>query len=171
MSKRHLHRSFFMTMLLVSAVSISACQSDPEPIEEDGVKAEESVPMSAEPAEPNDLLIAAPDMALNDMADDPLAPISGSTMQLSYACSPELKIDATYRDGESAVVLATAQGLITLAKNRDDNSMEVFDAVSALDGSKGVTQWRLAGGARESALLRTGKDANTVSTYDCTLSD
>ncbi len=48
----------FMTGLLAAAISISACQKqEPESDLNDSVNAEESVPMSAEPAEPSDLVI------------------------------------------------------------------------------------------------------------------
>ena len=55
MSLGHLRPSVFIMTLLAGAISISACQQkqDPEPNLEDGVNAEESVPMSAEPADPN----------------------------------------------------------------------------------------------------------------------
>ena len=95
MSQGHLRRSVFVTGLLLSAIAISACSPEPEPNVEDSITAEESVPMSAEPAEPNDMVIAANDATPTDSDTD--ASIASDTgMQLTYACSPELDMHATY---------------------------------------------------------------------------
>lgn len=178
MSKGQLYRSVFITALLTCAIGISACQSEPEPVVEDSVSNDESVPMSAEPADPNDMVIAANDAALDegDSADEMLMPVTGT--QLTYLCSPELSIEATYKDDEGTVRLATSQGLLTLVKNTNDtatndntNSLEVFEAASELDGSTGFTQWRLEDSERESGVLLTGADINNVDTYNCDLLD
>lgn len=48
----------FMTSLLAAAISISACQKqEPESDLNDRVNTEEAVPMSAEPAEPSDIVV------------------------------------------------------------------------------------------------------------------
>ena len=56
---KKLRTSVALTGLLAGALTISACQqqSEPESSMEDGVNAEESVPMSAEPAEPSDVVV------------------------------------------------------------------------------------------------------------------
>ncbi len=51
-------RSYIFMTLLAAAISISACQKqEPESDLDDSVNTEESVPMSAEPAEPSDIVI------------------------------------------------------------------------------------------------------------------
>lgn len=172
MSQGHLRRSVFVTGLLLSAIAISACSPEPEPNVEDSITAEESVPMSAEPAEPNDMVIAANDATPTDSdTDASIASASDTGMQLTYACSPELDMHATYKDSEGSVSLETPQGLLTLVKSTADTGAEVFTVARGLDGSTGFTQWRLEGTDREVGTLQTGANANKVTTYDCDILD
>lgn len=172
MNLGHLRHSVFITGLLASAISISACQQKPEPEAslEDNISAEQS--MSAEPAEPNNTVLASDDASINDVADDTVATVNGGVTQLTYLCTPELKIDATYKDDANEVVLGTPQGTLTLTKTNEGTNPEVFEAQTAIDGSEGFTQWRVAHEARETGVMRmAGADANNVSTYECNKSE
>lgn len=170
MNLGHLRHSIFITGLLASAISISACQQKPEPEAslEDGISAEQSVPMSAEPADPNDKVVDTEDASISEVADDTVATVNGGVTQLTYLCSPELKVDATYKDDDNEVVLETAQGTLTLTKTNDGSNPEVFEAATALDGSEGFTQWRVAHEARATGVMRmAGADEKNVNTYEC----
>ena len=159
--------SLVVTALLAGALSITACQpkQETEPSLDDSISEEQAVPMSAEPAEPSDVVVDAPAI---EVADDTVATVNGGVSQMTYLCSPELAIDATYKDTDNQVVLATAKGTVTLTKTNDASNPEVFKGKTAVDGSEGFIQWRVANQDRETGVMRTaGADASNVSTYDC----
>lgn len=159
--------SLVVTALLAGALSITACQpkQETEPSLDDSISEEQAVPMSAEPAEPSDVVVDAPAI---EVADDTVATVNGGVSQVTYLCSPELAIDATYKDTDNQVVLATAKGTVTLTKTNDASNPEVFEGKTAVDGSEGFIQWRVANQDRETGVMRTaGADASNVSTYDC----
>lgn len=168
MNLGHLRHSVLITGLLASVIGMSACQEQPEPeasLGED-IAAEQS--MSAEPAEPNDTALATESNDIEMVADDTAATVDGGVTQLTYLCSPELKIDATYKDDAREVVLDTDQGTLTLMQTNDGSNPEVFEAQTAMDGGEGFTQWRVAHEARETGVMRTaGTDTNDVTTYEC----
>lgn len=171
---KKIRASVFVTGLLASAISLSACQQQPEaePSLEDDINAEQSVPMSAEPAEPNDIVVSTEDASLNDVQDDTIATVNTGVMQVTYLCSPEFKVEATYKDADKQVVLATAQGTLSLTKTNDGSNPEVFEAATALDGSEGFTQWRVANEDRATGVMRTaGADEADVNTYECSKTD
>lgn len=166
---KQLRTTAFMTGLLVSAISISACQQqqEPEPSLEEDISSEQSVPMSAEPAEPNDM-VADDDASVNEVEDDTVATVNTGLMQMTYLCSPELKVEATYKDEDSQVVIGTDMGTVTLTKTNEGSNPEVFEAKQAMDGGEGFTQWRVAHEARETGVIRTaGTDESKVDTYEC----
>ena len=159
--------SLVVTALLAGALSITACQpkQETEPSLDDSISEEQAVPMSAEPAEPSDVVVDAPAI---EVADDTVATVNGGVSQVTYLCSPELAIDATYKDTDNQVVLATAKGTVTLTKTNDATNPEVFEGKTAVDGSTGFVQWRVANQDRETGVMRTaGADASNISTYDC----
>ena len=169
-SLKQLRSSVMVTGLLAAVISISACQKEPEPDSnvDDSINAEESVPMSAEPADPNDTIVATGDAPLNDVQDDTIATVNTGVTQLTYLCSPELKVEATYEDDENQVVLGTDKGTVTLTKTNDGSNPEVFEVATAIDGGEGFTQWRVAHTERETGVMRTaGADQSVVSTYEC----
>ena len=159
--------SLVVTALLAGALSITACQPKQETEQsiDDSISEEQAVPMSAEPAEPSDVVVDAPAI---EVADDTVATVNGGVSQMTYLCSPELAIDATYKDTDNQVVLATAKGTVTLTKTNDASNPEIFEGKTAVDGSEGFVQWRVANQNRETGVMRTaGTDASNVSTYDC----
>jgi len=167
---KRLRASVLVTGLLASAISLSACQQQqaPEPSLEDSINAEQSVPMSAEPAEPSDMAVTTEDASLNEVQDDTVATVNTGVTQMTYLCSPELKIEATYKDAANQVVVATGQGTLTLTKTNDSSNPEVFEAATALDGGKGFTQWRVAHEERATGVMRmAGADEANVNTYEC----
>ncbi len=156
--------------LLVSIIGISACQQQPEvePGLEDDVNAEQSVPMSADPAEPNDIVVATDDASLNEVNEDTVASVNTSVTQIVYLCSPELKVEATYKDDENSVVLTTTKGTVSLNKTNEGTNPEVFETATALDGGKGFVQWQTAHTERATGVIRTaGADESNVDTYEC----
>ena len=104
--------------------------------------------------------------ALEEAADDMGANAGSVFTEMTYLCSPELKVDATYEGNE--VVIGTDQGTLTLTKTNEGTNPEVYEVATAIDGSEGFMQWRVANKDRATAVLRmAGADANKVSTYDC----
>ena len=167
---KQLRTSVAMTALLAGALTVSACQQKQEPEQslEDDISAEQSVPMSAEPAEPNDVIVAPTDASASQVENDTVASVNGGVTQINYLCAPELQVEATYKDADNQVVLATAQGTATLMKTNDASNPEVFEAATGMDGKAGFVQWRVAHEARETGVMRTaGADAANVSTYEC----
>ena len=159
--------SVVVTGLLAGAMTISACQQqqEPEPSLEDSISEEQSVPMSAEPAEPSDVVVDAP---VSDVEEDTVASVNSGVKQMSYSCSPALAVEATYTDADKQVILETAQGTVTLTKTNDATNPEVFNLDTAFDGGKGFIQWRVAHEDRETGVMRTaGADSENVSTYEC----
>ncbi|MGP5514161.1 hypothetical protein [Psychrobacter alimentarius] len=166
--------SVALTGLLAGALTISACQKEQEtePSLEDSISAEQSVPMSAEPAEPNDVVVDTQDPSLNEVADDTAASVNTGVSQINYSCSPELQVEATYKDTDNQVVIATANGTTTLTKTNDATNPEVFGVENAIDGGEGFVQWRVAHKDRETGVMRTaGANAENVSTYECKRTD
>ena len=159
--------SLVVTALLAGALSITACQpkQETEPSLDDSISEEQAVPMSAEPAEPSDVVVDAPDI---EVVDDTVATVNGGVSQMMYLCSPELAIDATYKDTDNQVVLATAKGTVTLKKTNNASNPEIFEGKTAVDGREGFVQWRVANQDRETGVMRTaGADASNVITYNC----
>ncbi|MGE6330177.1 hypothetical protein ACQKCW_06220 [Psychrobacter pacificensis] len=167
---KKLRTSVALTGLLAGALTISACQqqSEPESSMEDSVTAEESVPMSAEPAEPSDVVVNNEDASLNEVEGDTVASVNSSVTQVSYLCSPELKVEATYKEDANQVVVATDMGTVTLNQTNEGSNPEVFEVATGLDGGQGFTQWRVAHEERETGVMRTaGVDESTVNTFEC----
>lgn len=158
--------SLVVTTLLAGALSMTACQpkQETEPSLEEGISEEQAVPMSAEPAEPSEVVVDAPASVVED---DTVATVNSGVTQMSYLCSPELKVEATYKDTDQ-VVLATAKGTVTLTKTNDASNPEVFEVATAIDSSEGFVQWRVAHQDRETGVMRTaGTDTANVTTYEC----
>lgn len=166
----HLRTSALVTGLLAAAISMSACQQQQEPEQslEDNIAAEQGVPMSAAPADPNDTVVAAEDTTLNEVQEDTIATVNTGVTQMTYLCSPALKVEATYEDEDNQVVLGTDMGTITLTKTNDGTNPEVFEGDTAVNGGKGFTQWRVAHEDRATGVMRTaGADESSVDTYEC----
>ncbi|WP_325243585.1 hypothetical protein [Psychrobacter sp.] len=158
--------SLVVTTLLAGALSMTACQpkQETEPSLEEGISEEQAVPMSAEPAEPSEVVVDAPASVVED---DTVATVNSGVTQMSYLCSPELEVEATYKDTDQ-VVLATAKGSVTLTKTNDASNPEVFEVATAIDSSEGFVQWRVAHQDRETGVMRTaGTDTANVTTYEC----
>ena len=169
-SSKQLFSSVMISGLLAAALSVSACQKEPElePSSEEDIAAEQSVPMSAEPAEPNAIVVAEDDASLNEVQDDTVATVNTGVTQLTYLCSPELKVKATYEDDANQVVLVTGKGTLTLTKTNEGSNPEVFKVETAIDGSEGATEWRVAHTDRETGVMRTaGADESSITTYEC----
>jgi cytidylate kinase len=167
---KQLRTSVALTGLLAGALTISACQqqSEPESGMEDGVNAEESVPMSAEPAEPSDVVVNTEDASLNEVESDTVASVNSGVTQISYLCSPELKVEATYKEDANQVVIATDMGTVTLNQTNEGSNPEVFEVATAMDGGQGFTQWRVAHEDRQTGVMRTaGADETNVNTFEC----
>lgn len=156
-----LRASVMMTALFACTISISACQQEPEPSLSEDIASEQAVPMSAEPADPNDA-------TLNEVQADTIADVNTDVTQITYLCSPTLEIEATYKESANQVVLATDQGTITLINTNQGSNPETFDGQSAIDGTSGFAQWRVAHTERASGVLRTAREGEeTVNTYEC----
>ena len=159
-----------MTGLLAGVISLSACQEKPEtePSLEDSISAEQSVPMSAEPADHNNVAINTEDATLNEVQDNTVATVNTNVTQINYLCSPALKVEATYKEDSNEVVIGTDKGTVTLTQTNEGTNPEVFEVATAMDGGKGFTQWRVAHQERETGVIRTaGEESSKVSTYDC----
>lgn len=167
---KQLRSSVIAASLLAGVIGLSACQqkADVEPSLEDDIAAEQAVPMSADPAEPNDIVVATDDATLNEVADDTIANVNTDVTQIVYLCSPELKVEATYKDDENNVVLVTDKGTVNLDKTNEGSNPEVFEGKTALDGGEGFVQWRTAHTERATGVIRTaGADKSSVDTYEC----
>ena len=93
----------FMTGLLAAAISISACQKqEPESDLNDSVNTEESVPMSAEPAEPSDIVILDDN---DDEIDDENDVLNETESTESEAGVEDELTDARLTDGENDAVV------------------------------------------------------------------
>ena len=67
-SLKQLRTSVALAGLLAGALTLSACrQSETESGSEEGVNTEEVVPMSAEPAEPNDIIVNTEDTTATEL--------------------------------------------------------------------------------------------------------
>ncbi|WP_201587819.1 hypothetical protein [Psychrobacter jeotgali] len=168
-SLKKLQKSMVITSLLAGAMTISACQQqEPEASVDDSINSEESVPMSAEPAEPTDTAIAVDDTTFNEVGEDTVASVNTSINQVTYLCSPEFKVEATYNDDSNEVILGTTDGTVTLVQTNDGTNPEVFEVQTALDGGEGFTQWRVAHERRETGVMRTaGAGAADPDVYEC----
>ena len=166
---KKLRTSVALTGLLAGALTISACQQQAEPeAGMEGVSTEESVPMSAEPAESSNVVINTDDASLNEVQDDTVASVNSGVVQMSYLCTPALKVEATYKDETNQVVVETDMGTATLNKTNEGSNPEVFEVGTGLDGGQGFTQWRVAHEARETGVMRTnGADETDISTFEC----
>ena len=171
MNLGHLRHSVLITGLLASVIGMSACQEQPEPEASLGEDITTEQSMSAEPAEPSDTALAT-ENDVDMVADDTVATVDGGVSQLTYLCTPALKIEATYKDDAGEVVLDTDQGTLTLMQTNEGSNPEVFEAQTAMDGGEGFTQWRVAHEARETGVMRmAGADTNDVTTYECNKSE
>jgi len=161
--------SVVLTSLLAGALTVSACQEQPEPeAGMEGVSTEESVPMSAEPAEPNDVVVDTEDASLNEVEGDTTASVNSGVMQMSYLCTPELKVEATYKEDTNQVVVATDMGTVTLNQTNEGSNPEAFEVATAIDGGQGFTQWRVGHEDRKTGVMRTaGADESNVNTFEC----
>lgn len=169
-SLQQFRSSVMAASLLAGVIGLSACQqqAEVEPSLEDDIAAEQAVPMSAEPADPNDIVVATEDATLNEVTDDTIANVNTDVTQMIYLCSPELKVEATYKDDENSVVLVTDKGTVSLNKTNEGTNPEVFEGSTALDGGQGFVQWRTAHTERETGVIRTaGADESNVDTYEC----
>ena len=83
--------SLVVTALLAGALSVTACEpkQETEPSLEDSISEEQAVPMSAEPAEPSDVVVDAP---ASEVADDTVATVNTGVNQIAYLFSPELEV-------------------------------------------------------------------------------
>ncbi|MBO1531896.1 hypothetical protein J3492_11835 [Psychrobacter sp. F1192] len=88
-----------MTGLLAAVMSVSACQKqETEADIDDSVNVEESVPMSAEPAEPSDLVVddgmlddpATIDAIADDQVDE-IEPDTGDEIAIEADTDPEVE--------------------------------------------------------------------------------
>ncbi len=167
--------SLLLTGLMIGALSLSACQKpEPDSSADANLSSEQDVPMSAEPAEPTDTIVATDgeDVPADDVADDTVAMVTGGVSQIQYLCTPELKVEATYKDDANQVVLVTNQGTLTLDKTNDGTNPEVYEVKTALNGSKGITEWRVAHKARETAVIReAGDNEKDINTFECKRQD
>lgn len=172
-SLKQLKSSIIISALLASVMTISACQQqEPEPNLEDNIAAEQgSAPMSAEPADASDNVVAVDDATLNEVENDTVATVNDDIMQMTYLCSPELKVEATYKDDVNQVILGTDIGTLTLTQTNEGTNPEVFEVDTAIDGGTGFTQWRVAHEERDTGVMRTADegDANPT-TYECSKS-
>ena len=167
---KQLRTSVALTSLLAGVLTVSACQqqSEPESGMEDGTNTEESVPMSAEPAEPSDVVVDTENASSNEVDGDTVASVNSGVTQISYLCTPELKVNATYKDDLKQVVIATDMGTATLNKTNEGSNPEVFEVATAMDGTQGFTQWRVAHEERATGVMRTaGTDETNVDTFEC----
>lgn len=166
---KSLRASAMMTGVFACVISLSACQQEPEtePSLEEDIAAEQAMPMSAEPAEPNDTVVA-PDATLNEVQDDTVAEVNTGITQITYLCAPELKVDVTYKDESNEAVLSTDKGTVTVNKTNEGTNPEVYEGTTAIDGSAGFTQWRVAHQARETGIIRTASEGESdINTYQC----
>lgn len=69
---KKLRTSVALTGLLAGVLTLGACQqqSETEAGIDDGAHSEETVPMSAEPAEPNEVVVDTADASLSEVQDD-----------------------------------------------------------------------------------------------------
>lgn len=167
---KQLRSSVLITGLLAGVMTLSACQQEPETdasLSED-IAEEQGVPMSAEPADPNDAAVAVNDASLSEVEDDTVASVNGTITQLTYLCTPALEIEATYNDDSDQVTLETDDGTVTLTKTNEGTNPEVFEVQTTMTGSAGFTQWRVAHEERETGVMRTAEvGATEPSTYEC----
>ena len=159
--------TIIMTGLLASVLALSACQEQPEPDSSVDTATSSEPTMSAEPADPNETVVES-NAGVDGVADDTTAMVDGSVNQLSYLCTPAMKITATYKDDANEVVLETEKGTLSLMQTNDSTNPEAYEAATAIDGSEGFTQWRVAHGARDTGVMRmAGADQSDVTTYEC----
>lgn len=169
---KSLRASVMMTGLFACAISISACQQQQEPessLEQD-ITAEQAAPMSAEPAEPNDAVVAVEnnDPTLNEVENNTVATVNTDVTQILYLCTPALKVEATYKEEANEAVLTTDKGTVTLSKTNEGSNPEVYEGETALDGGKGYVQWRVAHGERQTGVMRTAtENESNIDTYEC----
>ena len=142
--------SVILTSLLAGALTVSACQQQAEP--ESGMED----------------VVDTEDASLNEVEGDTTASVNSGVMQMSYLCTPELKVEATYKEDANQVVVATDMGTITLNQTNEGSNPEVFEVATAIDGGQGFTQWRVGHEARKTGVMRTaGADESNVNTFEC----
>lgn len=166
---KSLRASAVMSGLFACAISISACQQEPEtePSLEEDIATEQATPMSAEPAEPNDAVVVA-DATVNEVQEDTVANVNTGVTQMTYLCSPELKVEVTYKEDINEAVLSTDEGTVTVVKTNDGTNPGVYEVKTTLSGAAGFTQWRVAHEDRATGVMRTaGEGESSVNTYEC----
>lgn len=173
--------SFWMVSLLSAAMSLSACQKQPDSAAQDtaadNTAQTQEAPMSAEPAAPSDATIVTPaegevaadstaiDPTAAQVANDTVATVDTVASQMTYVCTPELKFDAIYNDDADNVSINSSAGNVTL----DEAGDNAYEVATGLDGSAGLTQWRVANDQRGSGTLRVSNGGNDkVTAYECT---
>ncbi|MGB2081347.1 MAG: hypothetical protein ACPHVJ_00250, partial [Psychrobacter sp.] len=106
--------------------------------------------------------------SLNEVESDTTASVNSAVKQMSYLCTPELKVEATYKEDANQVVVATDMGTVTLNQTNEGSNPEVFEVATAIDGGQGFTQWRVGHEARKTGVMRTaGADESNVNTFEC----
>ena len=156
--------SLVLMGLLTAVIGLSGCQksAEPEATGTDTAAVETDVPMSAEPAEHDDPTAA-------EVADDTVATVVSPTIgQASYLCSPELEFSAVYNEEAEQVTLKSSKGEVTLASVGEG----AYEAKQALDGSAGLTQWRIAEPHDNAGVLRVSAgEGGEVTAYNCDVVD
>lgn len=165
--------SLMMMGLLAATLSVSACQKSADSESQsskDTTTEEPAVPMSAEPAEPHDTVVTESvdeptDPNASEVANDTVATVeTGAAAQMSYACTPALKLDVTYNADAKNVIVNTDQGSVSL----DEIGEGSYEAAKSLDGGEGLTQWRVADDHHESGVLRVSMGGgDKVTAYEC----
>ena len=175
--------SIWMVGLLSAAMGLSACQKQQDSDAKDATatdsvaQTQEAPPMSAEPAEPSDAAIVTPaegevaaypnatDPNAAQVANDTAATVDTVASKMTYVCTPELKFDAIYNDDADNVSINSSAGNVTL----DEAGDNAYEVATGLDGSAGLTQWRVANDQRGSGTLRVSNGGNDkVTAYECT---
>lgn len=164
--------SLMMMGLLAASIGLSACQkaADKEATSADTTSEEAAAPMSAEPAEPNTAVVAETDAESADpnaaeVADDTVATVATeAAAAVSYSCTPALSLEVTYNDQAKNVTVNTDKGSLDLAEIGEGS----YEAATALDGSAGLTQWRVADDHHASGVLRVSMGGDDkVTAYEC----
>lgn len=161
--------SLVMMGLLSAVIGLSACQkpTESDPAATDAATEEPAVPMSADPAEPHQAIEGEEvvDPSAAEVAEDTVTDVeTGAAKKLNYSCTPALKLDVVYHDEAKNVTVNTDKGNLTLEEIGED----AYEVKTALDGSNGLTQWRVSNDHRESGVLRVSMgDDDKVTAYEC----
>lgn len=138
--------------VLMLSLGLGGCQKHDEPansISDESI--EEAQPMSAEPAETEEVVLV-----------EDTAPSEAMT-EVSYSCTPALEVHATYNTAENNVVLDVNNNGLVLTTSAANESPVVYN------DEEGITQWRVTQGSQDDmgqAVLRINEDG-TVQSYEC----